>query len=135
MFGLLLTLWLLSIPVAFLLFDALIHFEFRNYRRNWEKDGKPFSIFNRASALGQPSFAETLEGSAIPYQPKEYDFWSDFRRSSAGRRLMLNWLFMTPAWVRRESKARLLLYAYRFAILFWNVGFFLTLILLDAYYW
>ena len=135
MFALLLIFWLISLPLAFLLFDALVHFEYLNYRSNWEKDGKPYSLFSGTTRLKERRLPESLESSTIPYQSQEYDFWDDFRRSTAGRRLMLNWLFMTPVWVQGEPKARLLLYGYRFTILFWNVGGFLTLILLHTYYW
>ena len=128
------TLWLPSAPLAFVGLFALIYFEHTHYRGNRKKDGKPFSFFGRPSELNRSS----LEGSkdlAPPRRAQSFDFWGGFRRSTAGQRLMLDLLFSTPAWVRGEPKARVLLYAYRCLAVSWCGGFLVALALLDKYYW
>ena len=78
-----------------LIFDKLIRLEYTLSRRDWEKDGKPFGIF------------------WVPPEVKRSDFRGGIRSSSAHKRLIIDWLFVTPGWVREIPEAKAWLYAYR----------------------
>ena len=76
-------------------FDKFIYLQYSRFRRNWERDGKPFGFFWTTPEV------------------KRAGFWSFLGSSSARRRATFDWLFATPAWVKESSAATAWLYAYR----------------------
>ena len=78
-------------------FDQLIQHEYRNYRNEWEKDGRPWS------GLRRPPGAEKVNGAA----------W---------KRCSVTWLWSTPGWVGADRTAKRLLWLYRGLGLTFTVG-------------
>jgi hypothetical protein len=87
--------WVVLAVICCLAFDKLIKLEYVRFRRFWERDGRPFGIF------------------WTPPEVKRSGFRAFMGSSAAHKRSKLDWLFVTPGWVRESSEARAWLYAYR----------------------
>jgi hypothetical protein len=83
---------------AFANFDRLVKIEYRKYREEWMKDGKPRGFF-----WGPPEST-----------------W--FASSLAMQSLSLKWLFKTPEWVTNDFEAKATLRKLRLYVLVFNVG-------------
>src|SRR5688500_10529772 len=78
---------------ALVVFDLLVRLEYSAHHRDWEADGRPHGFF---------------------WVPSEVTFargWLIHLDSTVARmRKSYVWVFSTPEWVRRDRKARHLLY-------------------------
>jgi len=89
---------------AFVVFDQLVRLEYSSYRMNWEADGKPHGFF------------------WVPAESKSAGGWMvSFGSSFAFQRCTFGWLFSTPEWMRRDEKARRLVFWFRVLVLMWNL--------------
>jgi hypothetical protein len=82
--------------LTFYLFDRVVKFEYRNYRKYWIADGKPIGFFwvpeeARGEFLGLPKIS------------------SSFKRS----RLSFRWIYTTPKWARGDAQAKKYLLQYK----------------------
>ena len=90
--------WLMLIPLGIadqIVMTLLVHFEYANYRVDWESDGQPHGIF---------------------WIPREVVIWRWFVMPSgahAFRRLTWHWCISTPVWLANDNDARRLLYWHR----------------------
>jgi hypothetical protein len=66
------------------------------FRKNWKKDGGPRGF------MWAPRKAHISD-----------DFLNHVRGDAAHMRIRFDWLFITPQWIGRNIKARLLLYGWR----------------------
>ena len=89
-------------------FYRLLYIERTHYPKSWEEDGQP----------------------AGPYRmPEEYSFLVS---SLARDRLAREWLFSTPAWVKGDHEARILIWCMRITILLWLLAI-PGLVLIDIF--
>jgi len=92
----------------FACYYRLLHIERTYYPGSWEEDGQP---------LG-------------PYKmPKGYNLLVS---RLAHDRLATEWLFSTPAWVKGDHEARILIWCLRIAFLLWILPIF-GLVLIDIF--
>ena len=93
-----------ALVTAFIMFDRLVRLEYTCHRRDWEADGRPHGFF------------------WIPREVRA-DSWSKKARSSfASRRCALAWVFVTPAWVRKDAAAKRALFWLRVLVGTWNTS-------------
>jgi len=83
---------------AFANFDKLVKIEYRKYKEEWMKDGKPRGFF---------------------WAPPQ-STW--FASSLAMQSLSLKWLFKAPEWVKNDFEAKETLRKIRLYVLIFNVG-------------
>jgi hypothetical protein len=83
---------------GFISFDRLLRLEHDQNYAAWDQDGRPAGFFWR-----------TRECSWI-------------RSYVARNRLSFRWLFRTPSWVSQSAASVLALRRFRLAVLIWNVG-------------
>jgi len=89
---------------GFVAFDRLLRIEYKENRSTWEIDGKPVGFF---------------------WGPRECSW---IRSGTARGRLSFIWLFRTPPWVSHSFTAVKALRHFRLAVLIWNVGVLLSLL-------
>lgn len=104
-----LILW--PIAIAFALADEivvskLLSFQYTNFRREWEHDGKPRGVF------------------WIPTEARIGRWYITYASGHAGQLSRWRWLFATPAWANQLESARGLLLLHRLFL----PGFFLFMI-------
>lgn len=92
---------LIVLLYGFYSFDRVVLEQYRNYRAEWERVGKPHGIYWRHS-----------EGSWLPWL---------FSSGWATNRITFAWLFKTPDWVKQSPTAQVWLRRYRVSTLLWNV--------------
>ncbi len=109
-----LLLFFLYILSTFYLFDGVVKFEYRNYRKNWIADGKPIGFF----WVPKEARGKFLELPKI-------------RSSFARSRCSGSWIYATPEWAKGDAQAGKLLLRYRLTailptliIFFWIVFLF-----------
>jgi len=96
---------------AFVMFDRLVRLEYQSYRRNWEADGQPHGFF------------------WVPPEVKRLGGWAiSFRSDFASKRCSYVWLFSTPDWVKKDEKAKQLLYRLRILVVVWNISMLLSVL-------
>lgn len=83
---------------SFATFDRLVKAEYELHREAWTADGRPRGFFWRAPECT----------------------WFD--SSMALHRLVLSWLFTTPAWAAQSSRHRALLRRLRISVFAWNIA-------------
>ena len=88
---------------TFVLSSWLIRIEYERYRDHWDADGRPADYF----------------GSV----PGKYS-----SRMAVG----IAWVFSTPNWMKRDSKARRIVAAYRLLFVLWLAGVITMAILASA---
>jgi hypothetical protein len=96
----------LVLTAAFLIFDQLVKLEYRKYRTEWEKDGKPHGFF---------------------WKPPESPL---VRGAMATNRLSLYWLFRSPAWMKQNPSAVSLAKWLRICVAIWNLGIIVLVVLM-----
>jgi hypothetical protein len=82
--------------VDFIVVDRLIRLEYRNWRKEWEKDGRPHGYLFVAPE--SKSFGGLLVS---------------LRSSRALRTVWIEWLFKTPEWMAKQEGARRLIWFHR----------------------
>ena len=89
---------------SFILSSWLIRIEYESHRHSWDEDDKPADYF----------------GSV----PGKY----------ASRMVVgIAWVFSTPEWMKRDSKARRIVFAYRLLFVLWIAGVITMVILASAH--
>jgi hypothetical protein len=91
---------------GFISFDRLLRIEHEQNRPAWEVDGRPAGFFWRARECS----------------------W--MRSDLARGRLAFVWLFRTPSWVSDSAASTVALRRFRLAVLMWNIGVLLWLVIL-----
>jgi hypothetical protein len=91
---------------GFISFDRLLRIEHEQNRPAWEVDGRPAGFFWRARECS----------------------W--MRSDLARGRLAFVWLFRTPSWVSDSAASTVALRRFRLAVLIWNIGVLLWLVIL-----
>ena len=90
---------ILFIPLGitdFIVVDRLIRLEYRNWRQDWQEDGRPHGYFF------VPPETRIFGGALV-----------SLRSSRALGTVWIEWLFRTPAWMRQEQGARWLIFLHR----------------------
>jgi hypothetical protein len=87
---------MLNVLFSFYLFDRVVKFEYRNYRKYWIDDGKPIGFFwvpeeARGKFLRMPNIR------------------SGFARS----RFASYWIYITPEWTKGDAQATKVLLQYK----------------------
>ena len=82
--------------VDFIVLDRLVRLEYRNWRIEWQRDGRPHGYFF------VPPESTSFGGLLV-----------SLRSSRALRTLTLEWTFRTPEWMAKQEGARALLWLHR----------------------
>ena len=82
--------------VDFIVLDRLIRLEYRNWRKEWQKDGRPHGYFF------VPAESKSFGGLLV-----------SLRSSRALRTVWIEWLFKTPEWMVKQDGARRLIWLHR----------------------
>jgi hypothetical protein len=104
-------LFVLLIPIAivlFVLFDVLLYLEHKDHIEEWKKDGRSGGFF---------------------WRPEGVSVWAGlFRRGG----LASAWLFLTPAWMAADQRAKRLLFWYRVVLWISMIGWLGSVIYIFA---